>query len=111
MPNAQATTLIVCLVSRQYLESEACATEFRVAWNLGKLMVVCLDPPDIGSFKRAMLATDTKATPTASGPFMYVAGGGQLTARLRGRGTAVIQERNCPMRSKGAHDEWERLLC
>jgi len=80
VPNAQATTLIVCLVSRQYLESEACATEFRVAWNLGKLMVVCLDPPDIGSFKRAMLATDTKATPTASGPFMYVAGGGQLTA-------------------------------
>eukprot|EP00620_Florenciella_sp_RCC1587_P019501 CAMPEP_0182563338 /NCGR_PEP_ID=MMETSP1324-20130603/5506_1 /TAXON_ID=236786 /ORGANISM="Florenciella sp., Strain RCC1587" /LENGTH=265 /DNA_ID=CAMNT_0024776513 /DNA_START=8 /DNA_END=802 /DNA_ORIENTATION=+ len=79
-PNAQAATLIVCLLSLKYLTSEACATEFRVAETKKKLMVVCLDPPDIGSFKSAVDAIDTKAIPSASGPAMFVSAGGQLTA-------------------------------
>mmetsp|Transcript_75469 Transcript_75469/g.214638 ORF Transcript_75469/g.214638 Transcript_75469/m.214638 type:complete len:295 (-) Transcript_75469:31-915(-) len=79
-PNAQAATLIVCLLSLKYITSEACATEFRVAEAKKKLMVVCLDPADIGSFKSAVDAIDTKAIPSASGPAMFVSAGGQLTA-------------------------------
>ena len=47
---------------------------------MGKLMVVALEPSDIGTFKNSLMAMDTKETPTASGPCMHVAGGGQPTA-------------------------------
>ena len=68
MPNAQKCTLIVCLVSSHYLKSNACATEFATAQNLNKIMVVALDPPDIGAFKRSIEAVDTEAMPSASRP-------------------------------------------
>ena len=47
---------------------------------MGKLMVVALEPSDIGTFKNSVMAMDTKKIPTASGPVMYVLSGGQLTA-------------------------------
>ena len=47
---------------------------------MGKLMVIALEPSDIGTFKNSLMAMDTKKIPTASGPCMHVAGGGQLTA-------------------------------
>ena len=75
-PNAIQAVKIVCFISAEYLRSPYCMKEFRVAQNVGNLLVVACDP--IAEIMAVMEEVKRGENKVASDALAYLMGGGQV---------------------------------
>jgi hypothetical protein len=75
-PNAIKAVKIVCFISAEYLRSPYCMKEFRVAQNVGNLLVVACEP--IAEIMAVMEEVKQGKNKVAADALAYLMGGGQV---------------------------------